>query len=357
MNRIARMISRMILVRFVPILLGLTLFILTLELVTYAKEILALDSNGASIILRYLATRAPATLATFLPMSLLLALLLTMTELSYRNEMTAIWAIGISPFRLIGMLAPLALLIGIAHFAVVDQLVPKAAPVLRNWGIADYGEKQLKVGERDPIWLRSGDDIMRAASASNNSKRLGDVVIFRRDKNGIILEQIFAESASLEPEGWKLQNVVSYGRDTKAPRRDTSRTYAGTMRPAEAGSRSGDPEEMSLGDLSYFIENNGFGIRPTYVYKTWWHKRISLLFVSLVMVALTVPLASRFRRGGGLGILFAAGVSMGFSFFIMDGIAISVGELGIVMPWLAAWLPIMVFGSLALFLLSKSERV
>ena len=56
-------------------------------------------------------------LATFLPISLLLALLLTVTELSYRNEMTAIWSIGLSPLRMIGMLAPLALVIGIFHFA------------------------------------------------------------------------------------------------------------------------------------------------------------------------------------------------------------------------------------------------
>ena len=72
------------------------------------------------------------------------------------------------------------------------------------------------------------------------------------------------------------------------------------MRAAQAGSRSGDPEEMNLSDLSYFIDNDGFGIRPAYVYQTWWHKRISLVFVSLVMIALVVPLATRFRRGGGL---------------------------------------------------------
>ena len=133
--------------------------------------------------------------------------------------------------------------------------------------------------------------------------------------------------------------------------------YNGTMRAAEAGSRSGDPEEMSLSDLSYFIANDGFGIRPAHVYQTWWHKRISLIFVSLVMLALIVPLATRFRRGGGLGMLFALGVGMGFSFFILDGIAVSIGELGVVFPWLAAWLPVLVFGLLAMYLLSRSERV
>ncbi len=357
MNRIARMVSRMIVMRFLPILLGLSLFVITLEVVAYAKEILALSDNGSLMVAKYILARFPATLATFLPISLLLALLLTVTELSYRNELTAIWSIGLSPLRLIAMLAPLALLIGALHFAVVDRLVPAAAPVLRAWGIADYGEKKLKIGERDPIWLRSGNDIMRAAEANRDASRLSHVIIFRRDAAGILLEQIFAESATLGPEGWRLQNTIVYGNGTEPPVRSTLLIYNGTMRAAQAGSRSGDPEEMTLGDLSYFIANDGFGIRPAYVYQTWWHKRISLLFVSLIMLALIVPLATRFKRGGGLGLLFALGVGLGFAFFILDGIAMSVGELGAVFPWLAAWLPVLVFGLLSLYLLTKSERV
>ncbi len=357
MNRLARMLMRMVIMRFIPILLGLTLFVLTLEIVAYVKEILALGDNGLVTIGKYLLARAPATLATFLPISLLLALLLSVTELSYRNEITALWAIGLSPLRVIFMLAPLALLVGLVHFAIVDRAVPAAAPILRAWGVADYGEKKLKIGESDPIWLRSGNDIMRAATANRDASRLSDVVIFRRDASGIIIEQIFAEAASLGPEGWLLQNTVVYGRGTEPPKRSTQLAYKGTMRAAQAGSRSGDPEEMNLSDLSYFIDNDGFGIRPAYVYQTWWHKRISLIFVSLVMVALIVPLSTRFRRGGGLGMLFALGVGLGFAFFILDGIAVSVGELGVVFPWLAAWLPVLVFSFIALYLLSKSERV
>jgi lipopolysaccharide export system permease protein len=357
MNRIALMVGRMIVMRFVPILLGLMLFVLTLEVVAYAKEILALEDGGLAIIAKYIAARAPATIATFLPISLLLAMLLTITELSYRNELTAIWAAGLSPLRLIMLLAPLALLIGLFHFIVVDRLVPAAAPILRGWAIADYSEKQLRIGEKDPLWLRSGFDIMRAAAANRDATRLSDVVVFRRDETGILLEQIYAESASFGPEGWRLQNAIAYGRDSAPPRRATQMIYNGSMRAAQAGSRSGDPEEMNLGDLSFFIANDGFSIRPAHVYQTWWHKRVSLVFVSLVMVALIIPLSTRFRRGGGLGKLFALGVGLGFAFFILDGLATSVGELGIVFPWLAAWLPVLVFGAVALYLLGRTERV
>jgi lipopolysaccharide export LptBFGC system permease protein LptF len=122
-SRLSIMISKMIIVRFLAILVGLSLFILTLEVVTYAKEILALE-QGLGIIAKYYAARAPALLATFLPMSLLLALLLTITELSYRNEITAIWALGISPLGLVAMLLPLTLLCGALHFVLCPRPHP-----------------------------------------------------------------------------------------------------------------------------------------------------------------------------------------------------------------------------------------
>jgi hypothetical protein len=59
---------------------------------------------------------------------------------------------------------------------------------------------------------------------------------------------------------------------------------------------------MSLNELSYFIENQGFGIRPVWVYETWANKRLSLFLSGLLMVGLSVPLATRFRRGGGLAV-------------------------------------------------------
>jgi lipopolysaccharide export system permease protein len=357
MKTIAWMLSRMIVVRFLGILLGISIFVLTLEIVSYSKEILALDKGHASIFLRYMIMRAPATLSTFLPMSMLLAILLTLTELSYRNEITAIWSTGTSPMRLITMLLPVAFLAGGLHFLLSDQAIPAAAPQLKEWGVADYSEKKLKLGERDPLWMRAGPDILRAASTNDDATVLEDVIIFRRDAAGILHEQIFAQQAVLQGDRWNLKNVVVYYRENLPPDRLDTLVYSGAMKPAAAGARSGDPEEMSIADLNYFISNSGFGIRPVWVYQTWLHKRFSLFFSALVMIAICVPLATRFRRGGGLGVLFAGGVGLGFLYFVIDGISLTMGELGFVTPFLSAWMPVLTFGLVAIALGFRMDRV
>jgi lipopolysaccharide export system permease protein len=129
------------------------------------------------------------------------------------------------------------------------------------------------------------------------------------------------------------------------------------MRPAAAGARSGDPEEMSAADLAYFIDNQGFGIRPAYVYETWWNKRVALFLSTFILIAITVPLASTYRRGGGIGVFFAIGVGIGFIFFILDGITLTLGEIGVVPAWMAAWIPLLAFSALALTLVFRAEEL
>jgi lipopolysaccharide export system permease protein len=357
MTIIARMVSRMVLVRFLAVLIGITIFVLSLESVSYSKEILALQPGSPLIVLHYMLMRAPATLSTFLPMSFLIALLLTLTELSLRNEIVSVFAAGVSPVRLVFMLMPAVALVGGINWLLLDRAVPYAAPTLRNWAVADYGEKKIRISENDPLWLRNGNDVLRAEKASANSRNLEKVTIFHRDVNGLLLEQITADKAERTTAGWQLTGVTRYDRSGRAPEILGTSTFSGRLQPAAAGSRSGDPEEMSMSDIAFFIKNKGFGIRPTYVYQTWWHKRIAATVAAFILMALCIPLATSFRRGGGLGIVFAGGIGLGFLYFITDGIFLTTGEIGILPPWLASWMPNMAFGLLALLMLLRREKL
>lgn len=351
------MLIRMVAVRYFAILLGISFFVLSLDLLTNAKDIQAVRPGDNSILLEYMLYRAPSVISNYMGISMLLAMLLSLTELSYRNEMSAMWAAGLSPVRIIVMLLPLAFVAGGLQFVLNDTAIPATTPQLRDWGVGDYGADKLKVGEKDPIWMRAGPDILRAGSANADSTRLTDVIIFRRDDAGLLREQIYAAEAELAGGRWTLSKVLVYYRDNLEPSRLDTLVYSGAMKPAQAGARSGVPEDMSLSELSYFIDNQGFGIRPVWVYQTWAHKRVSLFFTGLLMMALCIPLATRFRRGGGLGALFAAGVGLGFLYFIVDGISLTMGELGFVQPWLAAWLPLAAFGSLAAAMTLRAETV
>ena len=354
---IAWLLTRMVALRLAVILAGISIFVITLDIAVNVDDILRVNNGAMSGIAYYALLRLPATASTFMPISVLLALLLTLMELSYRSEITAIWATGASPVGVIIMLLPLGLVLGGLNFINNDIAVPAAAPTLHKWAIGDYRNKRLNISEKDPIWMRSGTDILRAADANPQATVLDNVIIFRRNTTGQLTEQIYAAHANLVKGRWVLHKVIVYYQENLPPNRLDTLIYSGSLRPAAAGTRTGDPEEMSIADLSYFIANSGFGIRPVFVFTTWWYKRIALFFSASLMIAMCVPLAARFRRGGGIGVLFFIGVALGFVYFVLDGISLTMGELGLVPPWMAAWLPLLVFAGIALTLLLRVETI
>jgi len=357
MKTLGLLLTRMIVARFVAILLGIVLFVLMLDALGNMDSILSYNDGDYMALLRYAALRFPQVTSTFWTLSLLLAVLLTLLELGWRNEMVAIWAAGISPMQIVMALMPLGLVLGAIQFIINDRAVPMTSSVLREWGVGDYSNKKLQVGENDPLWMRAGNDIMRAASANARATRLQGVTIFRRDAKGLLLEQIIARAAILKNGRWLLEDIYIYSRDNVRPARLKTMIYSGNLKFATAGARSGDPEEMSLADLSYFVANQGFGIRPAYVYRTWWHKRITLLLAAWLVIAVCIPLAARYRRGGAIGYMFGTGVAIGFAYFIFSGLSITIGEMGLVPPWMAAWIPLIALGLLTSALMLKAETV
>jgi lipopolysaccharide export system permease protein len=354
MSIITGFLSRMILLRFFVLLISITFFVLTLETVSLLGQIKAINPSVFVSVAEYALARSPAIASTFLPFCLLLALLISITELSYRNELTAIWSAGISPSRLVIMLVPVAIVVGALQFLISDQAVPAAAPYLHKWGIGDYAAKSTNVRPGAPIWIRSGPDVIQTKFINPDQTEMKNLIIFRRQADGLLIQQLYAESAIFAGDHWQLKNVNVFDRGGRVPYHLNDMIYPGKIRLL-SGAPTDDPQEMTMTQISDYIVHDGYGQRPKYVYQTWWHKRISPFIIAMIMISLCVPLATRFRRGGGLGQMLGVGVGMGFLFFVSDGVAASIGEIGLVAPWLAAWTPIIVFGALAAGLVARTE--
>ena len=357
MRIFGRMLSRMILSRFTIILLGITLLVITLEVIANLESILAGAINAQAAVLRYIMLRLPGLLATFFSMSLLLATVLSFVELGYRNEIAPIWAAGVTPARLLLMLLPLGAILGVGQFMLSDRLVPATVQQLIQWGIGDFERNKLQAGGRNIIWMRAGNDILRAEKANRNTTLLKNLTIFRRDRQGLLTEQIFARQAKRTGKRWQLEGVTIYRREPVPPTRIPVMIYSGELKLAAEGMRSGNPEVMTLPELQYFIENLGFGLRPVHVYEVQLHHRLTLFFLPLLLIAICIPLATRFRRHGITGSLLLMGVAVGFGFFLFDGLAQTLGEIGLVPPWLAGWLPAASLALLALALYLRAETV
>jgi lipopolysaccharide export LptBFGC system permease protein LptF len=64
------------------------------------------------------------------------------------------------------------------------------------------------------------------------------------------------------------------------------------------------------------------------------------------------PSAGRAAQGW----LIAVGVAVGFVCWTFDGLVLAIGDLGLVPPALAAWMPLLVFASIAASIMLHEER-
>ena len=85
------------------------------------------------------------------------------------------------------------------------------------------------------------------------------------------------------------------------------------------------------------------------------HKRWSTPFSVFILTIIAVSVSS-FKRRGGMGINLAFGISLGFIFVFFDKIFGVLVAKSTFSPFLAAWLPLIIFGILGFFLLKYARQ-
>jgi len=143
-----------------------------------------------SIIGEFLILSLPHTIALTLPMSILVALLYTFSEMTAANELTAMSAGGISPIRV--LMPPL--LLGIAMAGVMlffnDQILPSANHQLKDL-VVDISEQsptfelQERVINRIQTQDRTRNIYLQASSIDRDTNHLEEVVIYDLSDPGI----------------------------------------------------------------------------------------------------------------------------------------------------------------------------
>ena len=93
---LSRYIARRLLARAILLLLGLAALMVILDFLANGDQVLADSDRILEPVLRYTVLRLPEILAQVLPITAMLACLLTFAELARHSELTAIAAAGVS---------------------------------------------------------------------------------------------------------------------------------------------------------------------------------------------------------------------------------------------------------------------
>jgi lipopolysaccharide export system permease protein len=116
-----------------------------------------------------------------------------------------------------------------------------------------------------------------------------------------------------------------------------------------------DPDELNFAKLRRHIrELARKGIDAT-EYLVDLHLKLAVPLVSVVMVLIAVPLATRNPRRRTLATSVGIGLSVGFSYWVLLALSVSLGHGGAIPPIVAAWTANAVFAVLGAFLFLGAE--
>ena len=115
-------------------------------------------------------------------------------------------------------------------------------------------------------------------------------------------------------------------------------------------------ETLTLGELNSFIKkerNRGSSNINTYLVVLY--KKYSIPVSAFILTIIAVAVSSMKRRGG-MGMNLAIGILLAFTFVFFDKVFGVMAEKSSIPPLIAVWLPNIVFGILAIYLLRNAKR-
>jgi len=306
---------------------------------------------NVGLMVEYMILKMPFMISEFMPIIMLLACSMFVSDLSRHRELVALRAAGLGLNKLALPLIAVGILAAAASFSISEWVTPTT-----NQRI-DHIEQVNIHHRKDPSqglqWLRDGQRLFRLQPLGED---VFQVVIIETDVNGGWLRRIEAARGSYIDGQWILIDVhISAPTNKDIMLKHMPSLHVPTPASPETAAPP-SPRHMNLFALwNYTRELSDAGLSAA-SYELALHRKLAAPIGCLIMVILATSLCMRLDsritgRAGGL----ALALGLGVLFYVISNASglLAGGER---LPAVfAAWWPDLVFGGLAGYLLLHHE--
>jgi LPS export ABC transporter permease LptG len=322
------------------------------------------------MLLRYFYFQTPQYVYYIIPLSALVASLVTVGVLTKNSELIVMRACGISLYRSSTPLVIFAVLLSGLLFELQERVLADSNREARRLNAIIRGYPPPTFGVLNRRWLvGASGDIYHYQFYDPRANHFTRLSMFHVDAASWKLGELtFAKEVLLagEPgaegqpaltwvahEGWRRAfTTAGAGRDQRmAVQYESFIERTVSLEPPAYFKETEDPDadRMTFGELKQYIaqlETSGYHAVP---YMVQLQRKVAFPFVTVIMTLLAVPCAvSTGRRGAmsgiGIGIVFA------IVYWTAQSIFGALGAGGWISPMLGAWAPNIMFGAAALYM-------
>ena len=329
------------------------------SLVQYIDRSNEIQKNDVdpTIIIDFFKYQAPETVQWIIPISTLMATMITFGILSKYLEVTAFKSSGISIYRMSVPVIFMAVVMSVLSFANQDFVVPKTSDDLaRVKAIIEDGPVQSFDPNNRWILAENKQGYYYFRKYDDSTVTLNELDVYQYELNqNFLKKRIYCQRATWDGQAWISDNgweityrgVGSTSRaipdGTPLPIPEDPVYFGQELRPAD---------QMSYSELEGYVDNlKEYGLSTTSEeFELYW--KLSFPFLPLIMTLLGLPFAfTRVRKSGALtGV--AISLAMVIIYWGMMTLFKAMGETGYLPALMAAWAPNISFAGLGILMFS-----
>ena len=321
----------------------------------------------------------PGFLVLAFPMSVLLTCLLTYGNLSSNSEILALKSLGINNFRIILPSLSLALFMTILTFIFNDNLVPisnrVAADIMQN----SIGKSiKTEKGKYNISFSKYGSIIdANTNKPIDNSSHLTHIFYARRFLNDVMYEVtvvdlskkgtkilIAADNGKFidQLNNWEFSNgemIITNDEGSVSTISFDTYKYPLDNGPSKLAAIPNDAKNMTISEAKkaqemYAMAGN---IKESRKMKVRIYEKITLPFSCIVfsLIGSTLGIKQNIRSSKSQG--FGLSIILIFLYYLTCFVFSSMGIIGLIAPFLSAWIPVFIFLGFGTYLLRRSHKI
>jgi len=321
----------------------------------------------------------PGFLVLAFPMSVLLTCLLTYGKLSSNSEILALKSLGINNFRIVLPSLFLAVFMTLLTFVFNDNLVPisnrLAADIMQN----SLGKSiRTEKGKYNISFSKYGAIIDNNTNKPiDNGSHLTHIFYARRFLNNIMYEVtvvdlsrkgtkilITADDGEFidQQSSWRFNNgklMITQDQGPISTIAFETYNYPLDNGPSKLASIPKDANNMTISEARkaqrmYEMAGN---IKESRKMKVRIYEKITLPISCIVfaLIGSSLGIKQNIRSSKSQG--FGLSILLIFLYYLTCFVFSSIGIIGLITPFLAAWIPVMIFMGLGIYLLRRSNNI
>jgi len=335
---------------FVVLMIGNTIFLMS--------DLIMNKRIPFFVVTQILILRVPAMFVLGFPVATIFAVMLTMGRLAKDSEIVAMRTAGLSFQRIIFPLVFVAGVISIASFYMNEIIVPNANHISQNY-IRQFFMSEVMENAKANIFFRiPGGLVIYTKKMDANSKELRNVMVFETKEYGFPnisdVSNGYITSDKLVLEGGTTYDINKDGMiDQKFHFNKSAKDISREIHKLYGEQKT--PQEMVSGELKDLIDQFKKHNLKVAAQETDYYFKFSIPVANLAFAVVGLLFAvSNPRKESYSGIIVA--LILVTVYWIMMTVMRSMGQKGMLEPWLAAWGQNLVYFAIGIPLLIKSRR-